>query len=90
MLYQWMKQKKKKVDLLDVRKSFEKDPRKVIEIEMDKDGRFSERTRYAMENTSEFKSAFSPEGPKLANEAEALFVLSKRGHCFGNNRSLIS
>lgn len=69
-----------KVDLLDVRKSFEKDPRKVIEIEMNKDGIFSERTIYAMENTLNLSLLSPPEGPKLANEAEALFVLSKNGH----------
>lgn len=68
-----------KGDFLEVRKSFEKDPRKVIEIEMDKDGRFSERTRYAMENTLNLSLLSPPEGPKLASEAEALFVLSKRG-----------
>lgn len=68
-----------KVDLLDVRKSFEKDPRKVIEIEMNKDGIFSERTIYAMENTLNLSLLSPPEGPKLANEAEALFVLSKNG-----------
>ena len=69
-----------KVDLLAVRKSFEKDPRKVIEIEMNKDGIFSERTIYAMENTLNMSLLSPPEGPKLANEAEALFVLSKNGH----------
>ncbi len=69
-----------KVDLLAVRKSFEKDPRKVIEIEMNKDGIFSERTIYAMENTLNLSLLSPPEGPKLANEAEALFVLSKNGH----------
>ena len=68
-----------KVDLLAVRKSFEKDPRKVIEIEMNKDGIFSERTIYAMENTLNLSLLSPPEGPKLASEAEALFVLSKRG-----------
>lgn len=68
-----------KSDFLEVRKSFEKDSRKVIEIEMDKDGRFSERTRYAMENTLNLSLLSPPEGPKLASEAEALFVLSKRG-----------
>lgn len=71
--------KEEKGDFLEVRKSFEKDPRKVIEIEMDKDGRFSERTRYAMENTLNLSLLSPPEGPKLASEAEALFVLSKRG-----------
>ena len=69
-----------KVDLLAVRKSFEKDPRKVIEIEMNKDGIFSERTIYAMENTLNLSLLSPPEGPKLASEAEALFVLSKNGH----------
>ena len=68
-----------KVDLLAVRKSFEKDPRKVIEIEMNKDGIFSERTIYAMENTLNLSLLSPPEGPKLASEAEALFVLSKYG-----------
>ena len=68
-----------KVDLLAVRKSFEKDPRKVIKIEMNKDGIFSERTIYAMENTLNLSLLSPPEGPKLASEAEALFVLSKRG-----------
>ena len=40
-----------KVDFLAVRKSFEKDPTKFIEIEMNNEGGFSERTIYAMENT---------------------------------------
>ncbi len=45
---------------------------------MDKDGRFSERTRYAMENTLNL-SLLSPLRTEVASEAEALFVLSKRG-----------
>lgn len=68
-----------KVDFLAVRKSFEKDPTKFIEIEMNKDGGFSERTIYAMENTLNLSLLSPPEGPRLANEAEALFVLSKHG-----------
>ena len=39
-----MDETEENVDILAVRKSFEKDPRKVIEIEMNKDGIFSERT----------------------------------------------
>ena len=35
-----------------------------------------------MENTLNLSLVFAPEGPKLANEAEALFVLSKNGHIF--------
>lgn len=73
------KTEEEKVDLLAVRKSFEKDPRKVVEIEMNKDGIFSERTIYAMENTLNLSLLSPPEGPKLASEAEALFVLSKYG-----------
>lgn len=68
-----------KVDFLAVRKSFEKDPTKFIEIEMNKEGGFSERTIYAMENTLNLSLLSPPEGPRLANEAEALFVLSKHG-----------
>ena len=75
-----MDETEENVDILAVRKSFEKDPRKVIEIEMNKDGIFSERTIYAMENTLNMSQLSPPEGPKLANEAEALFVLSKNGH----------
>ena len=75
-----MDETEENVDILAVRKSFEKDPRKVIEIEMNKDGIFSERTIYAMENTLNMSLLSPPEGPKLANEAEALFVLSKNGH----------
>ena len=83
-------EEEKKVDLLDVRKSFEKDPRKVIEIEMNKDGIFSERTIYAMENTLNLSLLSPPEGPKLANEAEALFVLSKNGHIFTSGQAFIT
>ena len=75
-----MDETEENVDILAVRKFFEKDPRKVIEIEMNKDGIFSERTIYAMENTLNMSLLSPPEGPKLANEAEALFVLSKNGH----------
>lgn len=75
-----MDETEENVDILAVRKSFEKDPRKVIEIEMNKDGIFSERTIYAMENTLNMSLLSPPEGPKLANEAEALFLLSKNGH----------
>ena len=75
-----MDETEENVAILAVRKSFEKDPRKVIEIEMNKDGIFSERTIYAMENTLNMSLLSPPEGPKLANEAEALFVLSKNGH----------
>jgi len=75
-----MDETEENVDILAVRKSFEKDPRKVIEIEMNKDGIFSERTIYAMENTLNMSLLSPPEGSKLANEAEALFVLSKNGH----------
>ena len=75
-----MDETEENVDILAVRKSFEKDPRKVIEIETNKDGIFSERTIYAMENTLNMSLLSPPEGPKLANEAEALFVLSKNGH----------
>ena len=49
-----------KVDFLDVRKSFEKDPRKVIEIEMNKDGIFSERTMICHGKHVEPESAFAP------------------------------
>ncbi|RXE60933.1 hypothetical protein ED328_16955, partial [Muribaculaceae bacterium Isolate-001 (NCI)] len=59
-----------KVDILAVRKSFEKDPRKVIEIEMNKDGIFAERTIYAMENTLNLSLLPPTEGPKLESEPE--------------------
>ena len=70
-----------KVDLLAVRKSFEKDPRKVIEIEMNKDGIFSERTIYAMENTLNLSLLSPPEGPKLQMR-QRLYLYCQRTDIF--------
>lgn len=58
---------------------FKKDPRKTIDAERMPDGRFSPYTLYAMENTLNPSLVTPPEGPKLSNETEALFVLSKSG-----------
>lgn len=70
-----------KVDLLAVRKSFEKDPRKVIEIEMNKDGIFSERTIYAMENTLNL-SLLSPLRDRSWQMRQRLYLYCQRTDIF--------
>lgn len=64
--------------LSDVEK-FRNDPRKTIESERMPDGRFSPHTLYAMENTLNPSLVSPPEGPRLSDETEALYVLSKSG-----------
>ena len=78
-----------KGDFLEVRKSFEKDPRKVIEIEMDKDGRFSERTRYAMENTLNL-SLLSPLRDRSWQVRRRLCSCCQSAELFWKQQKLIS